>query len=144
MSFNTTYPGEIVIANNATNLVYGTAMLGDAFGKVLSASVARDADKVILEAQGSILAVVLRNPSFAFKFKVIFSADVDPPGLGDLVTFPLAGIQGRVWPGASIEWEEKGHRQLSLEVSSWDSFAATNQGAGSAYSYEGGVYTPMT
>jgi hypothetical protein len=143
MSLTTRYPGEIVIANSPTNLVFGTVMLGNAYGEVESASVSREADQVVLDAAGgNILAVILQKLVFAFKFKVLFRADITPPDLADLIVFPLAGVSGRILPPISIEWEKAGHRMLSIEAQSWDSFAAVNAGAGNAYTYAGGVYTP--
>jgi hypothetical protein len=143
MSYTTRYPGEIVIASSSANLVFGTVMLGSAYGQVESASVAREADMAELEAAGgSILAVILKKPKFAFKFKTMFRADVLPPDFADLITFPFAGISGRVMPPITVEWEKDGHRMLSIEATSWDSFASTNSGGGNVYTYENGVYTP--
>ena len=145
MSYTSRYTGEIVIANSPTNLAFGTVMLGTTYGTVESASVSRDADVAELEAAGgSILAVILRKMSFAFKFKVLFSLDKSAPDFADLITFPFAGIQGRVMPPIAVEWEKGGHRMLSIEAKSWDSFSANNQGGGNVYTYEGGVYTPKT
>lgn len=143
MSYNTRYPGEIVIANSPTNIAYGTVMLGTTYGTVESASVTREADVAELEASGgSILAVMLRKMSFAFKFKVLFSLDKAAPDLADLITFPFVGIQGRVMPPITVEWEKSGHRMLSIEAKSWDSFAGNNAGGGNVYTYENGIYAP--
>lgn len=129
MSFTTRYPGEIVIAQSAQNIVFGTVMLGDVFGKVESASVTREADIAEVEgAGGNLLAVILRNPKFSFKFKVLFSADVTAPGLADVISFPFAGISGRVMPPITVEWEKAAHRMLSIEATSWDSFGGTGAG----------------
>lgn len=143
MSFSTRYPGEIVIANSSTNLVFGTVMLGSVYGQVESASVVREADIAEIEAAGgNILAVILKKPGFAFKFKTLFRADVLPPDLADLITFPFAGISGRVMPPITVEWEKEGHRMLSIEAKSWDSFSSVNSGGGAVYTYENGIYTP--
>lgn len=144
MSFTTRYPGQIVIAESPADIVFGTVMLGNAYGRVLSASVTREADIEELLAAGSVLAVILSNPNFQFKFKTTFSNDVTPPDLAELITFPFAGIQGRILPPISVEWEEKGHRGLSIEAKSWDKFAATNEGGGNAYTFDGTTYTPLT
>lgn len=145
MALTTRYPGEIVIANNPANLIFGTVMLGNAYGSVESATVSREADMEEIEAAGgNLLAVILKKPNFAFKFKTLFSADVTPPDLAALITFPLAGIKGRVLPPITIDWEKAGHRQLSIEAKSWDAFAAVEQGGGNVYTYENGIYTPRT
>jgi len=144
MALTTRYPGQIVIAENPSNIVFGTVMLGNVYGTVESASVTRQADIKEVEAAGGILlAIILSKPDFAFKFKVLFSDDKTPPDFAELIQFPFAGIQGRVLPPIVIDWEKSGHRMLSIEAKSWDSFAGYNQGGGNASRYESGVYTPI-
>lgn len=143
MSFTTRYAGQIIIAESPADIVFGTVMLGDTYGQVISASVVRDADIEELQAAGSVYAVLMNNPNFQFKFKTSFRNDVDPPSLAELITFPFAGISGRVLPPITVDWEEKGHRGLSIEAKSWDKFAAVNAGGGNAYTFDGTVYTPL-
>lgn len=143
MAFNTRYDGQIIIAESPENIVFGTVMLGDTYGRVLSASVVRDADKEELIQAGSLLACILSNPNFQFQFETSFSLDVAPPDMAELITFPFAGISGRVLPPITVKWEEKGHRGLSIQAKSWDSLAATNQGGGNAYTFDGTTYTPI-
>lgn len=143
MSLTTRYAGEIVISDNPANLIFGTVMLGSAFGSVESASIAREADMEKLKAAGGkLLAVILSDPMFSFTLKTLFRADITPPDLADLIVFPLAGIKGRVLPPITIDWEKTGHRMLSIKAESWDSFSATEQGGGNAYTYTNGIYTP--
>ncbi len=142
MALTTRYPGEIVIANSPSNLVFGTVLLGNAYGEVESASCSREADQVVLDAAGgNILAVILQKLVFSFKFKCLFRSDITPPDLADLITFPLAGISGRILPPITIDWEKAGHRMLSIEAKSWDSFSAINGGGGNAYTYAANIYT---
>lgn len=144
MALTTRYQtNQIVIADNPSNMVFGTAMLGRTYGEVISASVAREADLEEIIAAGSILAAVLTNPKFTFKFKVMFRANVTPPGLAELITFPLANISGRILPPITIDWEEKGHRQLSIEATSWDGFSASS-GGGTAYRFNGTTYNSIS
>ena len=144
MALTTRYPGQIVIADNPANVIFGTVMLGSVYGTVESASVVREGDiKEVEQAGGIILAIILSKPDFAFKFKTLFRYDITPPDLADLITFPFAGIQGRVLPPITIEWEKAGHRMLSIEAKSWDAFSAVNQGGGNASRYESGIYIPM-
>ena len=144
MALTTRYPGQIIIAESPADIVFGTVMLGASYGQVLSASVVRDADIEELVAAGSVYAVIMSNPNFQFKFKTSFRNNVTPPGFAELITFPLAGIQGRILPPITIDWEEKGHRGLSIEAKSWDKFATTNQGGGNAYTFDGTTYTALT
>jgi hypothetical protein len=143
MSLTTRYPGQIFIADSPENIVFGTVMLGNLYGEVISATVTREGDIEELEAAGSILACIISNPNFQFKFETMFRLDVIPPGFADLITFPLAGIKGRVLPPIGIKWEQKGHRGLTIEAKSWDKFADTNQGGGNASIFDGITYTPI-
>ncbi len=143
MSFNTRYDGQIVIANNPSDMVFGTVMLGDVFGEVISANLTREADVERVRAAGSLLAVILVDPLFKLELETMFRADVDPPTLAQLIAFPFAGIKGRVMPPISVKWEERGHRGLSINLESWDSFAANNEGGGNAFQFDGEIYTPI-
>lgn len=141
MALTTQFQGEIIIADAPENIVFGTCMIGNTYGSCESASVKRTADLEELEkCGGQILAAVMRKPKFELTLKCIFTADVDPPELGELVVFPLAGISGRVVPSIDIEWEKTGQRMISINATSWDAFAANNDGAGKAHSYDGTDY----
>lgn len=142
MAFTTRYDGQIIIAENPTDMVFGTIMLGDAFGSVISANIIRDADVDTLLKAGSFLAAIMTNPRFEFEFETMFSDNVDPPELAQDIEFPFAGITGRVMPPITVDWKEKGHRGLKIKATSWDSLGS--EGAGNAYTFNGTVYTPMT
>lgn len=143
MAFTTRYDGQIIIANNPSDMVFGTVMLGDVFGEVISANLSREADVERVQAAGSLLAVIMTDPLFKLELETMFRADVDPPSLAQLIEFPFAGIKGRVMPPIAIQWEEKGHRGLTITVESWDAFSATNQGGGNAFTFDGSIYTPI-
>lgn len=144
MSFTTRYAGQIVIAESPSDMVFGTVMLGDVFGECISANLTREADVERVRAAGSLLAVILADPLFKLEMETMFRDDVDPPSLAQLITFPLAGIKGRVLPPIGISWGEREHRKLKITVESWDAFADTNQGGGNAYTFNGTTYTPIS
>lgn len=142
MAFTTRYAGQIIIAENPTDMVFGTVMLGDVFGKVLSANISRDADVAQILAAGSFMAAIMTNPRFEFEFETMFSDDANPPELAQDIEFPFAGITGRVMPPIVVDWAENKHRGLKIKATSWDSLGS--EGAGNAYTFNGTVYTPMT
>lgn len=143
MSLTTRFPGEVIIADSPENVVFGTCMLGSTYGSVESASVKRNADlEEIKKCGGALLAAIAHNAHFELTMECLYTADVDPPGIGDLITFPIAGVQGRVLPGAEIKWEKAGQRMLSITAKSWDALS-TNSGAGAAKSYDGTTYTDL-
>ena len=143
MALTTRYDGQIIIAENPSDMVFGTVMLGDIYGQVISANLLREADVEEVKAAGSLLAAIMTNPKFQFDFETMFRADIDPPSLAELISFPLAGLQGRVMPPIAIKWSENGHRQLNIKATSWDSFASVHGGGGNAYTFNGTVYTPL-
>ena len=143
MAFTTRYDGQIIIAENPSDMVFGTVMLGDVFGECISANLTREADVEKVRAAGSLLAVIMTDPLFKLELETMFRDDIDPPSLAQLITFPLAGIQGRVLPPIGISWGEKDHRKLKITAESWDAFSGTNDGGGNAYTFNGTVYTPI-
>lgn len=142
--FTTRYQGEtIVVADTPADIVFGTVMLGDVYGQVTSANLTREADVERLRAAGSLLALIMIDPLFKLELETMFRDDVDPPSLAELVTFPFAGIKGRVLPPIAVGWSERGHRTLKITCESWDAFADTNQGGGSASTFDGTTFTPI-
>lgn len=136
MALTTRYPGEIIIADSPDNIVFGTCMLGSTYGQVESAQIKRGSDLEELKGCGNkLLAAIMSNFNFELTMKVLFTTDVDPPDLGELIDFPLAGIQGRIVPSIDIDWENAGQRMMSITAKSWD-VLGTN-GAGSAKSFDG-------
>jgi len=142
MAFTTRYDGQIVIADSPDDMVFGTAMLGNAYGEVISATILREADVNEVLAAGSLLAAILSNPKFQFEFETMFRESVEAPGFAELIEFPFAGISGRIMPPISVKWGENEHRTLSIKATSWDNFAE-NEGGGNAYEFNGTVYTPL-
>jgi len=143
MAFTTRYDGQIFIADNPEDLVFGTAMLGDTYGEVISASIIREADVQEIIAAGSLKAAILQNPKFQFEFEVMFRDSIEAPGFAELIEFPLAGISGRVMPPISIKWAEGQHRTLAIKVTSWDHMI-NNDGAGNAFTYDGTTFTEIS
>lgn len=143
MAYTTRYEGQIFIADNPEDLVFGTAMLGDDYGEVISASIVREADVSEVIAAGSLKAAILQNPKFQFEFEVMFRDSIEAPGLAEIIVFPLAGISGRVMPPVSIKWGEGQHRSLAIKVTSWDHMA-NNEGAGNAFEFDGTNFTEIS
>lgn len=124
-----THDGTILAVTEKDNLVLGTAMLGEAYGTVKSASLTRTgAEEELLGALGELIAFLIKNPGFELQMECRFDSDVDVPEILDAITFPLAGLVGYVKPGTSVNWEEGGVRMLSFTAAAWDSL----QGAGVA------------
>ena len=145
MSFTAKFPNShIQIADDPANIVFGTAMIGDTFGAVISATIKRDGQLEEITKHANLLTAIITNPNFELTLNTVFTAEVDPPGLAELIVFPMAGISGRIMPGIEIAWEESGHRGLSITAKSWDSLTV-NDGAGNASAYDlgTGALTPI-
>lgn len=128
MAFETNIPGHILISEES-DIVFGTCMLGEAFGEIKKCDLDRTADQETIDkCTGGLRALLLLNPRFELKLETVFDSGVTPPALGDEITFPLADVKGRVLK-SSVAWEMKGSRGLSIEATHWDSMA-TDDGSG--------------
>lgn len=117
-----TYNGAPLAVTDKDKLVLGTAMLGDDYGTVRSASLTRvGQEEELTGALGELVAYLVKNPGFELQMECRFDSDVPAPEILDQVTFPLAGIKGYIAPGAQINWEEGGVRVLSFTAKGWDS-----------------------
>ncbi len=122
MSFNTNIPGHILIGDE--DIIFGTAMLGDEFGEILSCNLERTGKQIEIENnRNGLRALIIANPGFALELETTFDANVEPPAIGDPITFPYAGVIGRVLEGAKISWSTNGQRKLSFKAAHWDSMA---------------------
>lgn len=119
-------------------IIFGTAVLGSTFGQIKSASLKRTADEdLIRNNKGSIRAWLLKAPRFELEFKAVLSANVALPGLMEPITFPLAGVSGRI-AEITPEWDEDGVRMVSITAKYWDSLAG-----GTATKWDGSTHTSM-
>jgi hypothetical protein len=120
-------------------LIFGTCMLGSAFGQIKTASLKRTADReLIANCHGNLRAVLLKNPRFELVLKTVFDSTVTAPGLMEEITLPLVAVTARIMD-VSVEWDENGERMLSIEASHWDALAAA-----SAYTNTAGTYALLT
>lgn len=128
MAFSlTTYNGAPLAVTDQNAIVLGTAMLGDNYGTVKSASLTRTgAEEELTGALGQLIAYLIKNPGFELQMECRFDSTVNPPEILDQITFPLAGIVGYVKPGAEVKWEEGGVRMLSFTAAGWDSLQGVN------------------
>ena len=136
MAFETSIGDNLLVIGDNT-IAFGTCMLGTAFGQVKSATLKRTADRDLLNnCMGNLRAAILKNARFELTLKTVFDLEIDPPGLGDLITLPLvgAGISARVMD-VQVDWSEGGERELSIDASRWDSL-----GNGTLYTYDGEDY----
>jgi len=125
MAFETSFGNNLgVLGDDA--LVMGTAVLGTAFGQVVTASVKRESEREEIEnAGGNLRAVVLKKIRFTVTVECIFDTSVTPPGLLDQFDLPFAGVTGRVL-SAEIKWERGKERMLSIEATHWDALATAS------------------
>ena len=124
MNFDTMFAAADVLLLGSAQPVLGTAMLGEAFGTIKSATVVRTGERQMIKDDAQTLRILLiNNPGFTLNLNCCFDADVTPPGLLDEIALPYVGVTGRVMEGVSLMWEEGGERGLSIPVASWDSMA---------------------
>jgi hypothetical protein len=139
MSLPATYPGYLVIAEDPQNIMFGTVQVGDDFGQAKSATVKRTADKEELVANsGNLRAVILKNPRFELDLETLFTLDVEPPGIGERIMFPLVDVIGHILD-VEVQWEDSKGRGLKITATSWDVFG----GNATAQHYDGTTWTPI-
>lgn len=145
MAFNTNIPGHILIGDD--DVVFGTAMLGDDFGQILSFDLDRSGNEVEIEKNtGGLRAMIIANPAFKVDMEVEFSADVALPGLGDPISFPLAGVAGRIL-AVKAGWKSRNSRKATIKAAHWDSMAVDVLGVPTNPGYTvsaAGVATALT
>lgn len=130
MSLSTTIPGYLSIGELPENVIFGTAQIGDDFGVVKDATLDRTGDtEEILNGNGGLRALLINNPRSEFSLDTLFTSDVEAPGLGELIAFPLlADTLGNPVCGtvlkATVKWTEKGARMLTISATNWDSLGA--------------------
>ena len=147
MSLSTQFPGWITVGELPENIVWGTAQVADDFGPVQSATLDRTGDtNDIINGKGGLRALLLDNIRREFTLDVLFTSDVTAPGLGELIVFPLLTDAGGANPicgtilKATVKWEAKGARMLSISATNWDSLGARP----AAKSYDPGTGTFTT
>lgn len=126
MSFNTNIPGHILLGDE--DVVFGTCVLGKTFGEITKCDLDRSGAEIEIEnGVGGLLALIIANPAFKLDLETVFTDDITPPEIGQSITFPLAGVVGRILsvkPG----WSNKGSRTLSIKAAHWDSMAVDVSG----------------
>lgn len=122
MSDTTVIGGFVEVNNGDSRTVFGTAMLGKAFGEITSMGLSRDAEKILVEGGWKqVVAYFLTNFSWKLELEIQVDSEVDMPGVGDMIQFPLVGIKGRIEPGLKISQPNGGVRTMSMSVTSYDS-----------------------
>ncbi len=125
MPFETPITDNILLGDDA--ILFSTASLGTDFGEIMKCELERTGKEIESENnKGGLRALILANPGFALSMDVTFDINVDPPGPGDAIVFPYAGVTGRVLFGAKISWESKSERKLSFKAAYWDSMGVSD------------------
>ncbi len=121
-TFASTYlPDDVLLLGDAQPVI-GTALLGDAYGKIKSLSLKRTGDEEELtNGAGGLRAHVIKKPGVDATLEVCFDATVTPPALYTLISLPVLNIAARVMPGVDIKYDDGKERTMSIPVKMWDS-----------------------
>ena len=121
-SFSTTFQPEDVLVLGDAQVVIGTAVLGDDFGKIKSFSVKRTGDEAELSnGAGGLRAHVIKKPGCEATMEVFFDATVTAPKLYEIITLPVINISARVMPGVDIKYDDGNERGMTIPIKMWDS-----------------------
>ena len=121
-SIATTYlPDDVLLLGDAQPVI-GTAVLGDAYGKIKSLSVKRTGDEEELSnGAGGLRAHVVKKPGVDATLEVMFDYDVVAPAIYTIISLPVVNIAARVMPGTDIKYDDGKERTMSIPVKMWDS-----------------------
>jgi hypothetical protein len=118
MPFATDHANDVLLLGDT--VIWGTCMLGDDLGTVVSCRLKRTGNlQDITDQHGILKAMLLLNPRFELDLETVFEFGVPVPGLMDELDFPFLQIKGRVID-AEILWQRGGERGLSIRASNWD------------------------
>jgi hypothetical protein len=119
MAIDTLYGDDVLLLGDP--VIWGTCMLGDDLGSVVSCRLKRTANlQDISDQHGELLAMLMLQARFELELETVFDAGVAVPGLFDTIEFPYLKISGRITE-ADIAWERGTERALSIRASQWDS-----------------------
>jgi len=138
MPLDTPYANDVLLLGDA--VVWGTCMLGDDLGTVVSCRLKRSGTpKEIVDQHEILVALLMLNPRLELELETVFELGVPVPGLMDEIEFPFLQIAGRVMD-AEIAWERGTERALTIRASQWDALrnATLNKIFPSTLSYRGG------
>lgn len=127
--FNTNIPNHILIGDD--KVVFGTVMLGDTYGEVLKFDLDLSGAETEIEGSRGLRAFIINNVKLMADIETLCDEDVEEPGIGDPLPFPLAGVTARVL-SAKVGWEAKGGRKLTIKAMFSHSMAVTLEGVGEA------------
>lgn len=124
----TTFESASYQDTSYASIVIGTCMLTtlEDFGTVMSCNLVRTADtRDVKDCRNRLRAFLFENAGFELDFECLFDIGVTAPEMGEIITFPLVGVQGIILPGTTIKWTSGGERMLSIKAKSWDHLSAS-------------------
>ncbi len=123
MNLSSTYlPHDVLLFGDAQPII-GTAVLGEAFGKIKSLKIKRDGEGVeLMNGSGSLRGHVTLKPGISGTMEVYFDSTVNVPPIYTIISIPYDNltIAARTMAGAEITHDDGKERGLSIPVQMWD------------------------
>ena len=129
MSYKDKIATRKVISDGAGSGMFGVGMFGDVWGEFTSVKITQEGTVTEITTAEKLLAVLISNGKHTLDVEVKLSKESDPPGLGDMITFPLANIKGRVTGNPTLSFTDGDFATYTMQATSWHAFT-TNGGAG--------------
>lgn len=122
-TFATTFTSNDVLQLGSAQPLVGTAILGDAFGKILKFDVERTGEEQELSnGAGGLRGHIINKPGVTANMETAFDVGVTLPGLYNLIAISdLPGISVRVMTGAKVAYNDGKERSFSFKAQMWDS-----------------------
>lgn len=129
MSYKDKIETTKVISDGPLTGLYGTAMLGNTWGEITGADLAQSAEVTEIKVGKKIVAIEIAGGKHTLNLTIKLTKDTEPPGIGDIIQFPLEAMQGRVTGEAKLAFSDADFATYTCAATSWHDIK-TNGGAG--------------
>lgn len=129
MSYKDKITTRKVVSDGDVSGIFGVGMFGSTWGEITSVKINQEGTLTEIETAEKLLAVLLSKGRHTLEMEVKLNKEADPPGLFDMIAFPIEGIQGRVTGNPSLSFTDGDFATYSMTATSWHGFTK-NKGAG--------------
>lgn len=129
MSIKSKIAGTQVISDGPLVGLYGVAMFGSTWGEITDVGLSQGAEVTEIKVGKKLVAVEISGGKHTLDLTIKITKDTDPPGIGDIIQYPLEGMQGRVIGEPKLAFADADFATYTCQATSWHDFT-TNGGAG--------------
>lgn len=128
MSYKDKIEGTQVISDGPLAGLYGMAMFGETWGEVAGVELTQSAEVTEIKVGKKLVAVEISGGKHTLALTIKINKDSDPPGIGDLIKFPLEAMQGRITSEAKLVFADSDFATYTCTATSWHDFTSNDGG----------------